>query len=158
MTYYAYYQSEIGLIEICGTAQAIRAARFVETAHQPQTLSPPLSTCLVQLEEYFQGERRTFSLPLEPEGTPFQKAVWQETAQIPYGQTASYGDIARRLNNEKAIRAIGRANGQNKIVIIIPCHRIIGSDGSLTGYGGGLWRKKWLLEHEQASGQLRLWQ
>jgi len=95
---------------------------------------------------------------LQPEGTDFQKAVWQQLAAIPYGQTASYGDIARALGNPQAVRAVGAANGQNPISIIIPCHRVIGSNGKLTGYGGGLWRKEWLLEHEGrlAGQQIRL--
>lgn len=152
--YKAYYQSEIGLLEIVGTEESIKAAHFVvadaETADLAQTNLPAeIAACLVQFDEYFRGERREFSLRLEPAGTGFQKAVWDQLGTIPYGQTVSYLDIARQVSNEKAVRAVGAANGQNPIVIIVPCHRVIGSNGQLTGYGGGLWRKAWLLNHEK---------
>jgi methylated-DNA-[protein]-cysteine S-methyltransferase len=155
----AYYQSEIGLLEIVGTDEYIKSVRFVETEDRNESsdqaeMPAVVADCLAQLDEYFQGERRVFSLNLAPKGTEFQKAVWDQLTNIPYGQTVSYLDIARSLGNEKAIRAVGAANGKNKIVIIIPCHRVIGSDGKLTGYGGGLWRKEWLLNHEGSlSGQ-----
>jgi methylated-DNA-[protein]-cysteine S-methyltransferase len=110
---------------------------------------PALEECLAQIDQYFQGTRQEFSLQLAPEGTDFQQQVWRELSKIPYGQTASYLDIARAIGNEQAVRAVGAANGQNPISIIIPCHRVIGSDGKLTGYGGGLWRKEWLLTHER---------
>lgn len=102
----------------------------------------------IQIDEYFTGSRREFDIPLHLIGTPFQLNVWDALIQIPYGTTRSYLKQALFLSNEKAIRAVARANGENGIAIIIPCHRVIGTDGSLTGYGGGLWRKKWLLEHE----------
>jgi methylated-DNA-[protein]-cysteine S-methyltransferase len=104
--------------------------------------------CARQFDEYFAGTRKEFNLITDPKGTPFQESVWKELLNIPYGFTISYLELSRRLNHEKAIRAVGSANGKNPINIIIPCHRVIGMDGSLTGYGGGLWRKKWLLEHE----------
>ncbi|MBW7838533.1 MAG: methylated-DNA--[protein]-cysteine S-methyltransferase [Chitinophagaceae bacterium] len=104
--------------------------------------------CCLQLDEYFSGKRMNFTVPLQANGTDFQKSVWHELSKIPFGKTVSYMDIARRLHNPGSIRAVGSANGKNPISIIIPCHRVIGSDGSLTGYGGGLWRKKWLLDHE----------
>jgi methylated-DNA-[protein]-cysteine S-methyltransferase len=100
------------------------------------------------MDEYFEGSRKEFQLPLAPEGTDFQKRVWSELLNIPYGATCSYLDVARALGDANAIRAVGAANGRNPISIIIPCHRVIGADGSLTGYGGGLWRKEWLLRHE----------
>jgi methylated-DNA-[protein]-cysteine S-methyltransferase len=110
-----------------------------------------------QLDEYFAGERRDFDLPLAPAGTPFQLAVWQELRRIPFGETRSYGEIARRLGRPAASRAVGLAAGGNPIAIVVPCHRVIGADGSLTGFGGGLQRKAWLLGHEQAvAGQLAL--
>jgi methylated-DNA-[protein]-cysteine S-methyltransferase len=110
-----------------------------------------------QLDEYFAGERREFDLPLAPMGTPFQLAVWRELRRIPFGETRSYGEIARRLCRPAASRAVGLAAGANPIAIVVPCHRVIGSDGSLTGFGGGLQRKAWLLGHEQAvAGQLAL--
>lgn len=161
--YKVYYQSEIGILEIVGTDEHIRSVRFVEAEERDEGIDQadvPLTVaaCLTQLDEYFRGERQTFSLDLEPEGTEFQKAVWRQLSTIPYGQTASYLDIAKLIDNEKAVRAVGAANGQNKIAIIIPCHRVVGSDGKLTGYGGGLWRKAWLLNHERkcSSGQMAL--
>jgi methylated-DNA-[protein]-cysteine S-methyltransferase len=152
----AYYQSEIGLLEIVGTDEAINSVNFIEVEPEEKDenfdqvggTSPAVANCLSQLDEYFKGKRQQFSLELEPGGTEFQKAVWRQLTAIPYGHTVSYLDIARSLDNEKAVRAVGAANGQNKIVIIVPCHRVIGSDGKLTGYGGGLWRKEWLLNHE----------
>jgi len=105
-----------------------------------------------QLEEYFAGTRVTFEIPLAPDGTEFQNRVWMALRDIPYAQTVSYGDIAREIGNPKGVRAVGLANGRNPISIIVPCHRVIGSNGSLTGYGGGLERKRWLLEHEARHG------
>jgi methylated-DNA-[protein]-cysteine S-methyltransferase len=103
---------------------------------------------IAQLEEYFAGKRKHFDLPLQQPGTEFQLQVWEELGRIPYGQTISYLTLSKRIGNVKAIRAVGTANGNNNICIIVPCHRVIGSNGSLVGYGGDLWRKKWLLEHE----------
>jgi len=105
-----------------------------------------------ELQEYFSGKRTGFDVPLHPVGTDFQRAVWQELLRIPYGTTRSYKQQALALGNLEAIRAVAAANGRNHIAIVIPCHRVIGDDGSLTGYGGGLWRKKWLLELERDSG------
>ena len=109
-----------------------------------------------QLNEYFARERTSFDLPLHFVGSDFQKSVWEKLITIPYGKTTSYMELSRALGDEKAIRAVATANGANAISIIVPCHRVIGSDGSLTGYAGGLWRKKWLLEHESSSKQLSL--
>ena len=103
-----------------------------------------------ELEEYFEGRRRSFDVPLAPNGTDFQRSVWTALTKIPFGKTVSYGDLARQLGKEAAVRAVGAANGRNPIPVIVPCHRVIGSDGSLTGFGGGLPRKKWLLQHEKA--------
>jgi methylated-DNA-[protein]-cysteine S-methyltransferase len=144
--YKAYYQSEIGLLEIIGSEEAIQAVEFVDAEpqnHDQDDLPQIIADCITQLDEYFKGERQTFSLKLDPKGSEFQKAVWQQLTTIPYGQTVSYLDVAKMIGNEKAVRAVGAANGQNEIVIIIPCQRVIGSAGSLTGYGGGLWRKEW---------------
>jgi methylated-DNA-[protein]-cysteine S-methyltransferase len=110
----------------------------------------PLVETARQLNEYFAGRRREFDLPLRLQGTAFQNRVWQELTEIPYGATWSYGQLAKRLGNPNASRAVGLANGQNPISILVPCHRVIGADGSLTGYGGGLERKHWLLTHEGA--------
>jgi len=113
--------------------------------------SPHLATLEAQLGEYFAGERRTFDLPLVLSGTPFQEAVWRELLSIPYGTTRSYGEQARRLGQPRAVRAVARANGANRISIVVPCHRVIGKDSGLVGYGGGLWRKRYLLELERGN-------
>lgn len=110
-----------------------------------------IQNVITQLNEYFLGTLTTFDLPLLPQGTTFQKIVWDELVKIPYGKTTSYLKIAQQINNVKAIRAVGTSNGKNPIAIVIPCHRVIGTNGTLTGYAGGLWRKKWLLEHEHKS-------
>jgi len=112
--------------------------------------------CLRQLNQYFKGERIEFSVKLNAKGTDFQKRVWAELLHIPFGQRTSYMKQTMQLGNKKAIRAVASANGKNPISIIIPCHRVVGTDGSLTGYAGGLWRKKWLLEHESPTGQISL--
>lgn len=107
-----------------------------------------LINCVEQLIQYFNGQRRVFELPLNQEGTAFQKDVWSILSQIPFGKTISYLDLARKTGDPKATRAVANANGRNNIAIIVPCHRVIGSNRELTGYAGGLWRKKWLLDHE----------
>jgi methylated-DNA-[protein]-cysteine S-methyltransferase len=116
------------------------------------TLDPdggPLPLAARQLDEYFAGKRRDFDLPLHLQGTAFQRRVWQALTEIPYGATWSYGQQAKRIGNANASRAVGLANGRNPISIVVPCHRVIGADGSLTGYGGGVERKRWLLAHER---------
>ena len=120
----------------------------------PPAVAAVLDAAEAQLGEYFAGERTTFELPLDPHGTPFQLLAWEALRTIPYGQTVSYGEQARRLGDVRKSRAVGAANGRNPISIIVPCHRVIGSDGSLTGFGGGLDVKSWLLDHER--GQARL--
>jgi methylated-DNA-[protein]-cysteine S-methyltransferase len=107
-----------------------------------------LDAARTQLDEYFAGARLEFDLPLDAQGTPFQRRVWTALAEIPFGQTISYAELARRVGDVKAVRAVGAANGRNPIPIIVPCHRVIGANGSLVGFGGGLERKQWLLEHE----------
>lgn len=111
-------------------------------------LSPLVIQCVEELIQYFHGDRRDFTVPIHQEGTEFQKKVWNELLSITYGKTISYLDLSRRLGDTKVIRAAASANGKNNVAIIVPCHRVIGSDQSLVGYGGGLWRKKWLLQHE----------
>lgn len=111
-------------------------------------MPPALIQCIEQLIQYFHGERKQFELIIEQEGTAFQKDVWNELMAIPFGKTISYLDLARRMGDIKATRAVAGANGRNNVAIIVPCHRVIGSNKELVGYGGGLWRKKWLLEHE----------
>lgn len=115
-----------------------------------------LEDCVMQLKEYFKGERTQFELKLNPQGTEFQRSVWSQLSQISYGKTISYLELSRQLGDEKAIRAVANANGKNPLWIVIPCHRVIGSDGSLTGYAGGLSRKQWLLEHESPYKQQTL--
>jgi methylated-DNA-[protein]-cysteine S-methyltransferase len=116
----------------------------------PRSLPEILQICLTQLDEYFQGDRQVFTIPTEQSGTVFQQQVWQQLSQISYGETRSYSDIARQIGNRTAVRAVGAANGRNQLWLVIPCHRVIGSNGQLSGYAGGVWRKQWLLEHEQA--------
>ena len=115
-----------------------------------------LKEATLQLSEYFEGKRKEFSFKLNPKGTDFQQKVWQELLKIPFGKTTSYLELSKQLGDVKAIRAVAAANGKNPLWVVVPCHRVIGSDGSLTGYAGGLWRKKWLLEHENPSPQQSL--
>ena len=146
----AFYGSEIGPLEIRGTEEGILSVRFRTGDSIPDLKPhPSLRECLRQLDEYFKGSLRTFDLELDIQGTDFQKSVWNELRRIPYGKTTSYGEIAACIGRAKASRAVGNANNRNNIVIIIPCHRVIASNGRLAGFGGGLWRKEWLLEHEK---------
>ena len=148
--YTAYYESPIGLIEITSRAGAVIALNFVAERRLRAAVNSLLEEALRQLDQYFHKQRRRFELPLSLAGTPFQMAVWQQLTAIPYGATASYRDIARAIGKPAAVRAVGAANGRNPISLIVPCHRVIGADGSLVGYGSGLWRKEWLLKHEGA--------
>ena len=146
----AYYISPIGTIEIIGNKQGLLAMHFVSKGPSARRPVPPgLSKAVREVDEYFRGKRKKFSLELVLRGTEFQKAVWRRLVEIPYGETVSYGQVAKAVGKPKAVRAVGMANAVNRIGVIIPCHRVIGSDGQLTGYGGGLWRKKWLLAHER---------
>src|SRR5687768_14346159 len=127
------------------------AGRLVELGFREplqDASSPPSKRVVDQLNEYFSGKRQKFDLELAPKGTPFQLAVWNALIEIPYGDTISYAELARRIGKPSAVRAVGAANGANPIPVIIPCHRVIGSNGTLTGYGGGIERKQWLLAHE----------
>ena len=154
--YTTYMDTEIGTLAITGSAAGIRAIIFLDTPPaKPETkpekedgLPNCIPTCVQQLGEYFRGERTEFSVTLDMSGTDFQKRVWTELLAIPFGSTTTYGKIAQQIGDPKAMRAVGAANGQNPLSIIVPCHRVIGSSGDLVGYGGGLWRKKWLLAHE----------
>jgi methylated-DNA-[protein]-cysteine S-methyltransferase len=155
MNTFCYLQSPIGRLMLASDGAALTGL-YMEPSRKAQSTdgwcedaaAPPLAAALRQLTEYFAGTRREFDLPLRLRGTEFQKRVWQELTEIPYGQTWSYGELAKRINNPSASRAVGLANGRNPISILVPCHRVIGADGSLTGYGGGLERKRWLLAHE----------
>ncbi|MEM7112444.1 MAG: methylated-DNA--[protein]-cysteine S-methyltransferase [Chloroflexota bacterium] len=144
----AYYESPVGLVEVSGTETAVQTLYFVDAPADDAISHPILDEAIRQLAQYFGKERRDFDLPLAPSGTPFQQSVWSELLSIPYGRVLSYMDIANTLEKPKAVRAVGSANGRNPISVIIPCHRVIGSNSKLTGYGGGLWRKEWLLRHE----------
>jgi methylated-DNA-[protein]-cysteine S-methyltransferase len=144
----------IGRLRLLADAKGLREVWF-ENGKHPKALDPrwshdagKLAFASVQLEEYFAGTRQTFSLPLHPVGTPFQLSVWHELARIPYGATISYGEMARRIAQPQAMRAVGAANGRNPLPIVLPCHRVIGADGSLTGFGGGLPVKQFLLSLE----------
>ncbi|WP_062057146.1 methylated-DNA--[protein]-cysteine S-methyltransferase [Aquimarina longa] len=154
----AYIETPLGIATISGDKDGITSVSVTkETTIIPSTMIPPyLQDTVVQLREYFEGDRTHFDLTLNPSGTDFQKKVWDELLKIPFGKTVSYLDIAKRLGDPKSIRAAASANGKNPLWIIIPCHRVIGSDGSLTGYAGGLWRKKWLLAHENPVKQQSL--
>ncbi|MEI5907970.1 methylated-DNA--[protein]-cysteine S-methyltransferase [Bacillus spongiae] len=148
------YYSPIGVIEIIGTDKAISSILFTEREFPVNRVNEKtpevLKECCKQLDEYFNGERLVFSFPYLIDGTEFQRNVWNELIAVPYAKTKSYKDMAILIGNVKAVRAVGKANGKNKLSIVIPCHRIIGSNGELIGYAGGLWRKEWLLDHEQS--------
>lgn len=151
-TYYTYYQSPVGMLKMGGTDSYICELSFVDkqeqTSHGTQGMNELMHQCTEQLIEFFSGKRRAFTIPVYQEGTAFQQRVWAELLNIPFGKTVSYMDLAKKLGDVKAIRAAASTNGKNNIAIIVPCHRVIGSDRSLTGYAGGLPRKKWLLQHE----------
>lgn len=123
---------------------------------ESKALPAELKKAKLQLQQYFAGERKEFDFKINPQGTEFQKKVWKELQNIPFGTTISYLELAKRLGDEKVVRAAASANGKNPLSIVVPCHRVIGSDGSLTGYASGLWRKEWLLKHEGALRQQRL--
>ncbi len=150
-------KTPLGILEICGTSAGIRSVSFTELSEAEIEDTPEsLQECRKQLFDYFQGTLKEFSLQLDPQGTPFQKRVWTRLQDIDYGETSTYAEQTKTLGDPKAIRAVAGANGRNPIAIIIPCHRVIGSNGKLTGYAGGLWRKKWLLEHENPPAQKSL--
>jgi methylated-DNA-[protein]-cysteine S-methyltransferase len=143
-----YYQSPLSLVEVQATEGGVRAVSFVENREFDEIGNEYNKLTIKQLDEYFNKKRLIFDLLFDFEGTDFQVRVWHELLKIPFGKTKSYMDISKALGDVKAIRAVGMANGRNKIAIIVPCHRVIGSDGSLTGYAGGLDKKKWLLDFE----------
>jgi len=156
-TYWCETDTPVGRLLLAGDGHALRRVHFQSGPH-PMRPTPewrayaaPFAPALAQLNEYFSGRRRAFRLPLAPEGTAFQLAVWEALKAIPYGQTVSYGELARRLGNVGGARAVGLANGANPLPIIVPCHRVIGADGSLTGFGGGLYIKRTLLCLEGAA-------
>lgn len=151
-----YYDSPIGMIEITSVNNAISVVMFKDADNKPsegllatEKVSDEIIKCVMQLTEYFEGIRQTFDLNIDQPGTEFRQTVWKELLNIPFGKTISYLELSKRIGNVKSIRAVGTSNGANMISIIVPCHRVIGANGDLTGYAGYLWRKKWLLEYEQ---------
>ena len=153
----AYYKTPIGIAKIMGNKDGIVSVSVMDDKIAPTTDIPEsLQECVSQLDAYFQKKRKNFDVKLNPQGTDFQKKVWMELQKIPFAKTITYLEQSKKMKSVKAIRAIASANGRNPIWIIIPCHRVIGSDGSLTGYASGIWRKKWLLEHENPTNQTSL--
>jgi methylated-DNA-[protein]-cysteine S-methyltransferase len=159
---YTTLDSPIGELLLLSDGEALQGL-YMQDGRKPATINPrwvpstaPFVDVTAQLEEYFAGRRTTFDVPLAAEGAPFERRVWRALEDIPYGETVSYGEIARRVGQPSAARAVGLANGRNPIAVIVPCHRVIGADGTLTGYGGGLERKRLLLELEQGQARLQL--
>jgi len=155
----AYYFSPVGWLKLSANSEGINCIGFSDEPENTANLqisNKHLKQGIKQLSEYFNNQRTSFDVALNPEGTAFQQQVWEMLLKIPFGETTTYGELAKKLGNPKAMRAVGRANGTNKIPIIIPCHRVIGSDGSLTGFAGGLDRKRWLLDHERRKNQSEL--
>ncbi len=145
-----YYETPLGLVEISATFRGLYSLKFVEKPEEEiDPANKYLQECMEQLEEYFQGERMLFKLMLDIAGTDFQNTVWRELTNIPFAQTRSYMDVAKSIQSPDAVRAVGGACGKNRLWLVVPCHRVISSDGKLTGYAGGLARKRWLLEHER---------
>ncbi|HRP57088.1 methylated-DNA--[protein]-cysteine S-methyltransferase [Agriterribacter sp.] len=156
-SFVTYHDSPVGTLQIKSSAEAIHAILFVNAWKGPKLdedemrdsgHSALVKLCTAQLDEYFEGKRRVFDFPFTQEGTAFQQKIWNALLEIPFGRTISYMELAKRTGNIKAIRAVGTTNGKNQLSIVVPCHRVIGANGSLVGYGGDLWRKKWLLDHE----------
>lgn len=153
----AFINSPLGTLVIQGNYAGLQRVEFLdEKIPQSEKVPDALVAVVLQLNAYFEGKRTTFDLKLNPQGTDFQRKVWLQLAQIPFGKTTTYLQMAKDLGDPKVIRAAASANGKNPIAIIIPCHRVIGSDNSMTGYAGGIWRKKWLLEHESPVTQQSL--
>ena len=157
----AYYKTPIGIAKIIGDKNGIQAVSILDDdtisdAEINKETPKYLQECVLQLNEYFNGQRASFNLTVNPKGTKFQIKVWKSLLKIPYGKTTTYLQQSKKLGDIKAIRAVASANGKNPLWIIVPCHRVIGSDGSLTGYAGGIWRKKWLLNHENPVKQQSL--
>jgi methylated-DNA-[protein]-cysteine S-methyltransferase len=147
--YREFFESPAGWMEITASRSAVQSVLFRGQV-KPESLqpNPVTNTCIDELRGYFKGLVKQFTVPFEMKGTPFQTDVWKEVSKVPYGKLASYNSLAAALQKALAVRAVGMANGKNRILILIPCHRVVGSDGSLVGYAGELWRKKWLLELE----------
>ena len=156
MTQIAFLKCPLGVAKIVGDASGISEISVSDAGEVSISIPKELKQAVTQLQEYFEGKRTHFHLKLNPKGTDFQQRVWQELCNIPFGKTLSYLKLSKKLGDVKAIRAVAAANGKNPLWIVVPCHRVIGTDGSLTGYAGGLGRKKWLLEHENPTHQQSL--
>ena len=152
----AYLKTPIGYAEFKGDVNGLVSVKVFDEMTFLDTIPEVLEDAVYQFQEYFEGKRKTFDLKINLQGTDFQKRVWQGLLEIPYGKTTSYLELSKTLGDVKAIRAVASANGKNPLWIIVPCHRVIGSNGDLTGYAGGLHRKKWLLEHESPVKQQSL--
>jgi methylated-DNA-[protein]-cysteine S-methyltransferase len=153
----AFIHTPLGITKVEGDENGLTSITVLDDKIPASTVVPELlEDAVYQLQEYFEGQRKSFSLTLNPNGTDFQKRVWDALEDVPYGKTVSYLELSKTLGDVKAIRAVAAANGKNPLWIVIPCHRVIGSDGSMTGYAGGLNRKKWLLDHENPVKQQSL--
>lgn len=152
----AYLQTPIGLAEFQGDEDGLTSISVLDETKPIGIVPEVLEDAVYQLKEYFEGSRKQFDLKLNPSGTDFQKKVWEALLEIPFGKTISYLELSKKLGDVKAIRAVASANGKNPLWIVVPCHRVIGTNGDLTGYAGGLHRKKWLLEHESPAKQVTL--
>lgn len=144
----AFIKTPIGTAKVIGDKKGITEINILDSESESNIIPEELEFAVNQIHEYFEGKRTTFTFKINPLGTEFQQKVWKVLLTIPYGKTISYSTLSKKIGDVKAIRAVATANGKNPLWIVVPCHRVIGSDGSLTGYAGGLWRKKWLLEHE----------
>ena len=152
----AFIKTPLGIAKIMGDINGISVISISDEGEITKKIPEVLQETTFQLNDYFEGKRTDFTFKLNPSGTEFQQKVWKELLEIPFGKTMSYLELSKKLGDVKAIRAVASANGKNPLWIVVPCHRVIGTDGSLTGYAGGLWRKKWLLEHENPSNQQSL--
>ena len=152
----SYFKTPLGIAKIIGDENGISVISIADEGTVSETIPEVLQEAVSQLNDYFEGKRTDFNFKLNPSGTEFQQKVWKALVEIPFGKTCSYMDLSKKLGDVKAIRAVASANGKNPLWIVVPCHRVIGTDGSLTGYAGGLWRKKWLLEHENPSRKQEL--
>jgi methylated-DNA-[protein]-cysteine S-methyltransferase len=155
-----YYKTPVGVCQITEEDGFITRIHILDEEHEATAAETPLmKQVITELDEYFDGTRQTFDFPIKQPGTDFQQQVWQELRKIAYGKTITYNQQSLQMNNPLAIRAIAAANGKNHLWVVVPCHRVIGSNGSLTGYAGGLWRKQWLLDHEASitgTGQIKI--
>lgn len=152
----AYIKTPLGIAKIVGDEDGISVISILDEGVVSSMIPVVLQEAVSQLKDYFEGKRTHFDFKLNPKGTEFQQKVWKALLEIPFGKTMSYMELSKKLGDVKAIRAVASANGKNPLWIVVPCHRVIGTDGSLTGYAGGLWRKKWLLEHENPTTQQSL--